>query len=591
MSNFSNLSRQIVPYNITGLQDINVNTINGTTPFNGVIANTFYPLSFNTSTGILSQTPVDQDLDQAASVRFNTVNTNSLYNDTGGDLTIDNPYGIISIGGSLSIGGNIIIYNVITNNKVVIAAENTIDYSLRLPLIRNTVASAPLIVGLPTISGYQTIDYNDQAIKTSSNVQFNSIKCNLLMAQSAFFNSVKIGGAGGTSGLPLTGYNYVRVTTTSTTSGGGGFAFMTGNDGYRGNVGADGGYIYITADASSGQGIYLAASHVCRLSSSNDVVEFYVGGSRRGTVSTTLMDMLIPITSSGKITGSILESSRYIITGAGLGACNLQTPNIATSYYLTMPTGLPSINNAALISSTTGVLSYNDQALLTTSTVTFNRVNTPTINSSATLAITAGASNNINLTCGASQLTISNTNISSGSSAVKFSNIEISTAAGITAMTLLEGTNYGVFRFNCNNSTYYQMNVSGTQFYIYNSGASAGVYLNYGGTNWIGVSDITLKTNIEPIKPCLDLINQLKPVSYNWKRGANENKNYGFIAQDMEQVIPELVDICIDQPTQEKVKAIKTTDGLIPYLVKSIQELSKELNDIKEILKRNNIKY
>ena len=72
MSNFSNLSRQIVPYNITGLQDINVNTINGTTPFNGVIANTFYPLSFNTSTGILSQTPVDQDLDQAASVRFNT---------------------------------------------------------------------------------------------------------------------------------------------------------------------------------------------------------------------------------------------------------------------------------------------------------------------------------------------------------------------------------------------------------------------------------------------------------------------------------------------------------------------------------------
>jgi hypothetical protein len=44
------------------------------------------------------------------------------------------------------------------------------------------------------------------------------------------------------------------------------------------------------------------------------------------------------------------------------------------------------------------------------------------------------------------------------------------------------------------------------------------------------------KTNIESMKPCLDLINKLKPVSYNWKKLPNENVNYGFIAQDVEQL-------------------------------------------------------
>ena len=70
MSNFSNLSRQIVPYNITGLQDINVNTINGITPFNGVSSSGSYPLSYNSTTGILSQTPIGQSVETSATVNF-----------------------------------------------------------------------------------------------------------------------------------------------------------------------------------------------------------------------------------------------------------------------------------------------------------------------------------------------------------------------------------------------------------------------------------------------------------------------------------------------------------------------------------------
>jgi len=408
MSNFSNLSRQIVPYNITGLQDINVNTINGSGLFSGVVANTNYPLIYNSTTGILSQTPITQNVDYNGNPRFTSINCNSIFNDTGGDLNINNAYGIITIGTTLNVGGNVSIYNVITNNKVVLAAENTIDYSLRFPLIRNTVADAPLIVSTPTISGYQTLDYNDQAVKTTSNVnfnsvniptgqtykinnvslnipnqavnttsdvQFNSVKCGFLSAVSTLLTTVKIGGAGLTPGHPLSGYNYVRVQTTATTSGGGGFAFMTGIDGYRGNIGADGGWIYVTADANSSQGIYFSASGICRMASANSYIDFYVGLSSRGTVTTTLMNMLIPITSSAKITGLSLQAATHIFTGAGVGVASIVMPNTATSYTLTLPSGLPSVAGSPLISSLTGTLSYNNQAVSTTSDVTFNSVN------------------------------------------------------------------------------------------------------------------------------------------------------------------------------------------------------------------------
>jgi len=83
---------------------------------------------------------------------------------------------------------------------------------------------------------------------------------------------------------------------------------MTGIDTYRGNIGADNGWIYVSADANASQGIYFAASGLCRMASAYNVVEFYVGLSRRGTVSTTLMDMLVPIQSNSTITGNIINN-------------------------------------------------------------------------------------------------------------------------------------------------------------------------------------------------------------------------------------------------------------------------------------------
>ena len=67
-------SFNFIPYSLSGLQNVNADTINGITPFNGVIANTNYPLSFDSSTGILSQTPIGQSVETTANPSFNRIN-------------------------------------------------------------------------------------------------------------------------------------------------------------------------------------------------------------------------------------------------------------------------------------------------------------------------------------------------------------------------------------------------------------------------------------------------------------------------------------------------------------------------------------
>jgi hypothetical protein len=58
----------------------------------------------------------------------------------------------------------------------------------------------------------------------------------------------------------------------------------------------------------------------------------------------------------------------------------------------------------------------------------------------------------------------------------------------------------------------------------------------------VGNSDIRWKENIEPIEDALDIVSQLRGVSYEWidpSRG--QGRQIGVIAQEVEQVLPEVV--------------------------------------------------
>ncbi|MEE4178394.1 MAG: tail fiber domain-containing protein [Bacteroides sp.] len=74
------------------------------------------------------------------------------------------------------------------------------------------------------------------------------------------------------------------------------------------------------------------------------------------------------------------------------------------------------------------------------------------------------------------------------------------------------------------------------------TGTSAGtVYRTADGTLITGASDIRLKENIETLSDGLAKILQLRGVSFSWKNDPAQARSIGFIAQEFEQVIPELV--------------------------------------------------
>jgi hypothetical protein len=86
-------------------------------------------------------------------------------------------------------------------------------------------------------------------------------------------------------------------------------------------------------------------------------------------------------------------------------------------------------------------------------------------------------------------------------------------------------------------------------------------------------SDIRLKTNIENINDGLGKVNNMRGVSYNFKNNLDK-KRLGFIAQEVEEILPELV---IDRNDYKSINYVE----IIPVLVEAIKELKKENDNLK----------
>ena len=96
--------------------------------------------------------------------------------------------------------------------------------------------------------------------------------------------------------------------------------------------------------------------------------------------------------------------------------------------------------------------------------------------------------------------------------------------------------------------------------------------------NLFEYSDRRLKQNIIEINSSLDTVCKLNGVQFTWI--TNKQKDYGIIAQYVQQIIPELV--TIEEKTGFKqVNYIK----LIPFLLQSIKQLNKKIADLQFKLK------
>ena len=89
-------------------------------------------------------------------------------------------------------------------------------------------------------------------------------------------------------------------------------------------------------------------------------------------------------------------------------------------------------------------------------------------------------------------------------------------------------------------------------------------------TNFNSSSDVSLKNDIQLIQSPLATINKIDGVSFTWKE--NGKKSYGVIAQELEKVLPELVE------TNEH-KTVNYT-ALIGFLLEAVKELNSRLEKL-----------
>ena len=127
-------------------------------------------------------------------------------------------------------------------------------------------------------------------------------------------------------------------------------------------------------------------------------------------------------------------------------------------------------------------------------------------------------------------------------------------------------------------ASFYQQYIGAHTFYTA-AAVSAGSVQSFGARYTIDSSggsdgsDIKLKENIENIPYGLDTIKSLQPRKFKWKE--TDKDGIGFIAQELESLIPELISEVYDDPvrpdTSEKTKMLNYS-AMTAVLTKAIQE-------------------
>ncbi len=115
---------------------------------------------------------------------------------------------------------------------------------------------------------------------------------------------------------------------------------------------------------------------------------------------------------------------------------------------------------------------------------------------------------------------------------------------------------------------------------IYVVSSSGGVKLTSGGTTWApATSDRRAKENISPLENVLEKVLKLSPSRFDFKEEYGNKDQIGFIAQDVNEVLPEFH---IPGETEEEMSTVKFSDtATTALLVKAIQEQQQLIEDLK----------
>jgi hypothetical protein len=117
---------------------------------------------------------------------------------------------------------------------------------------------------------------------------------------------------------------------------------------------------------------------------------------------------------------------------------------------------------------------------------------------------------------------------------------------------------------------------SGTGSFLVQNGSNfAGVYLPAQATSWSGTSDENLKNITGTIQEGLKKLTTLRAAEFTWKSDDTNKPQVGLIAQDLQKVLPEVID------TDSNGNLSVRYSEVIPLLVAAIQELDAKFEAYK----------
>jgi hypothetical protein len=115
--------------------------------------------------------------------------------------------------------------------------------------------------------------------------------------------------------------------------------------------------------------------------------------------------------------------------------------------------------------------------------------------------------------------------------------------------------------------------------------------VNVSGTVVAGLtsqtSDIRKKENIRNLESTINIINKLRPRRFDWKeKNSYQFNDIGFIAQEIQEVLPELV-----TPSNDEEQTLHVSyDKLNPILIKTLQNQKKTIKLIEKRIKKLEIR-
>lgn len=116
-------------------------------------------------------------------------------------------------------------------------------------------------------------------------------------------------------------------------------------------------------------------------------------------------------------------------------------------------------------------------------------------------------------------------------------------------------------------------------------------YIHNTTGDYVNMSDARLKKDIRPIENVLHKVRDLKPSFYHYNNAENPRLSIGFIAQEVEELFPELIHqsgehkaLAYDNFAVLAIKAIQEQDALIKEQKTEIDLLHKRLEVVEKLI-------